>query len=82
MAIAISVVSVPLDEEHRMHIVVTDNTSQLLLITRPILADDPIVASPVVVGGLYAGTAKTRDGRAIQVLQNGFIIQFDLEHPK
>ena len=59
------------DPNGRVHVALIGD-GQLVLMTTPIAFDEMTVGK-VFIGGLCAGTTKSRDGREILVLQNGFI---------
>jgi hypothetical protein len=67
---------VPLsDSTPPIRIVVLDGSDQLVMITRPRIADD-VNSGAVLVGGVYAGRSRIRDGRNTAMLQNGFFLTF------
>ncbi len=70
----VGVVPLP-DSTPPIRIVVLDGSDQLVMITRPRIADD-VNSGAVLVGGVYAGRSRIRDGRNTAMLQNGFFLTF------
>ena len=67
--------SATIDEKgQRAHLVTLYDTEQIVVMTEPVLFDE-IDHGVVRAGGLVAGTSKSRDGRRLVVIQDGYVIR-------
>jgi len=62
------------DGNGQMFYATVSGTNQLVLLRYPVTAEDPKPGASVLMGGLIAGTAETRDKHRIVIVQNGFLV--------